>query len=63
MLFRCLVKQGHCGSGRYTERAVMIRAKSAIEAYEKAKRIGGVKKGHLMRSGGSILAVERADAK
>jgi len=61
MLYRCLVKNGHCGSGRYTERSVFVRAKSTAEAMHKAKRYKGVKKGRFLRSGASVLAVERAE--
>ena len=61
VLFRCVVKNGHAGSGRHTERSVYVRAKSAVDAMMKAKRMGGVKKGRLMRSGGSVLSVERVD--
>lgn len=63
MLYRCLVKQGHCGSGRYIERAILVNAKTTLEALDKAKRVGGVKKGRLLRTGASVLSVERADAK
>lgn len=60
-LYRCVVKNGHAGSGQYTERSVLVRARSVLHAMAKAKRIKGVKKGHLLRSGGSILSVERAE--
>lgn len=60
MLYRCLVKNGHCGSGRHTERSVLVRARSTVEAMQKAKRMPGVKKGRQMRSGTSVLSVERA---
>lgn len=59
-VYRCLVKNGHCGSGKYTERTVFIWASSTLDAMSKAKRLGGVKKGRLLRSGGSVLSVERA---
>ena len=61
MLYRCLVKYGHAGSGHYTERSILVRASTALEAMDKAKRRKGVKKGRLMRTGGSVLSVERAD--
>ena len=61
LLYRCLVKNGHCGSGRYRERSVFVRANSTVEALEKAKRLSGVKKGQHLRSGRSVLSVERAD--
>lgn len=60
MLYRCVVKNGHAGTGRYTERSILVRARSVLEAMDKAKRRGGVKKGHLFQSGGSILSIERA---
>lgn len=61
MLYRCVVKNGHAGTGQYTERSVFIRAKSILDAMSKAKHLRGVKKGRLMRSGASVLSVERAD--
>lgn len=62
IIYRCLVKNGHCGSGKYLERSVLVRAKSTVDAMRKAKRLGGVKKGRFLRTGGSVLSVERADA-
>jgi hypothetical protein len=59
MLFRCTVKYGHAGSGRYTERSVLVTARNATHAFLKAKRLRGVKKGFLMRNGASVLAVLR----
>lgn len=59
MLYRCVVKNGHAGSGQYTERSILVRAKSTVEALTKAKRFRGVKKGKLMKSGASVLSVER----
>ena len=61
MLFRCIVMNGHAGSGNHTERAIWVRARSTFEALRKAKRVRGVKKGHLLRSGASVLRVERAE--
>lgn len=63
MLFRCIVKNGHAGSGQYIERSVMVRASSAVDAMDKAKRLRGVKKGRLMRNAASVLSVERADVR
>jgi hypothetical protein len=63
LLFRCLVKYGHNGSGRYVERAVLVRARDATHAFLKAKRLRGVKKGYQMRSGASVLAVTRVQEK
>jgi hypothetical protein len=59
MLFKCIVKCGHAGCGRYTERAIYVHARNVLHAMLKAKRMGGVKKGTLMRNGGSVLAVAR----
>lgn len=60
LLYRCIVKNGHVGSGRHVERTIVVRANSVLEAMNKAKRTPGVKKGRLMRNGGSVLSVERA---
>ena len=56
-LYKCIVKFGHIGSGKYVEKALFVRARSITEAMNKAKGMGGVKKGNLKRNGGSILAV------
>jgi hypothetical protein len=61
MLYRCLVKNGHAGSGQYTERSIFVRARSILDAMNKAKRLRGVKKGRNYRSGASILSIERAE--
>jgi hypothetical protein len=58
--YRCIVKCGHVGSGKYTERAVYVRARNATEAFNKAKHQGGVKKGCLFRNGASVLTVDKA---
>jgi len=58
--FRCIVKYGHAGSGKYIEKLYYVWAQNAIEAMIKVKTFRGVKKGNLYRSGGSILQVERA---
>ena len=60
MLYRCIVKNGHVGSGQYQERSILIRARSPVEALTKVKRFRGVKKGRLLRNAGSVLSVERA---
>lgn len=57
--FRCIVKFGHAGSGKYTERAIYIWATDSLDALCKAKTLRGVKKGNLLRSGASVLRVER----
>lgn len=59
--YRCIVKCGHAGSGRFTERSVVVSANNVTEAYNKAKRLRGVKKGYLMHSGASVLAVSRIE--
>lgn len=60
ILFRCTVKFGHVGSGRFVERYLWVRARNASEALNKAKRFPGVKKGQHYRSGRSVLEVVRA---
>lgn len=59
-LYRCLVQFGHAGSGKSIERPVFVWAKDPIEAMRKAKNFKGVKKGHLHRSGASVISVEPA---
>jgi hypothetical protein len=59
--YRCIVKFGHVGSGRYAERAIYVRAPSVIRAMLLAKRRRGVKKGIQCRTGASVLAVERVN--
>jgi hypothetical protein len=59
-VYRCLVKCGHVGSGKYTERAIFVKARNATEAFHKAKHHGGVKKGCLFRNGASVLTVDKA---
>ena len=56
--YRCLVKGGHVGSGKYCERYIYIRANDVLEAMKIAKYAGGVKKGHFLQNGGSVLSVE-----
>lgn len=56
--YRCLVKGGHVGSGKYIERYVYVQARNVIEALAMAKRAGGVKKGHFLRSGASVLSIQ-----
>ncbi|MCD6385013.1 hypothetical protein J7M23_04470 [Candidatus Sumerlaeota bacterium] len=55
--YKCIVKYGHIGSGKYIEKALYVRANNIIEAMAKAKLMRGVKKGNLKKTGGSILAV------
>ncbi len=61
MLYRCIVKNGHQGSGRHVEKSILVRAETALEAMAKVKRFSGVKKGRLLRSGASVLSIERAE--
>ena len=56
--YRCLVKTGHVGSGKYFERCIYIKAANMLEALRIAKHSGGVKKGHYLQSGASVLSVE-----
>ncbi len=57
-MFRCIVKAGHVGSGKYLEQLIFIQADNMAEALEVAKNYKGVKKGHLLKSSGSVLQVE-----
>ncbi|MBN1516184.1 hypothetical protein JXA32_06410 [Candidatus Sumerlaeota bacterium] len=61
-LYKCIVKVGHVGSGKYVERPVFVWARDAMEAMQKAKSLGGVKKGRQKRTGSSVLEVQPADA-
>lgn len=56
-LYKCVVKYGHNGSGKYLERALYIKARNIIEAMSLAKTHRGVKKGNLQRTGASILYI------
>ena len=52
-------EKGHVGSGRYLEESIIVRARSIVEAVEKAKMAGGVKKSTQERlSGASVLRAE-----
>ena len=57
-VYRCLVKGGHVGSGKYVEKYVYIRARNVIEAMDLAKKSRGVKKGHFLKNGASVLSVK-----
>ncbi|MFH0793654.1 MAG: hypothetical protein V2A74_06430 [bacterium] len=47
------------GSGRFLEESIVVRARSVVEALQKAKLAGGVKKGAQQRlSGASVLKME-----
>jgi hypothetical protein len=56
--FRCIVKLGHVGSGKYLEQQIFVQAETMAEALEVAKNYKGVKKGHYLRSSASVLHVE-----
>ncbi len=56
-LYRCVVKFGHAGSGKYVEKPIYVRAHNITEALDRAKRFRGVKKGYLFRSGASVLSI------
>lgn len=57
--YRCIVKYGHAGSGKYTERAYYVWATDLLDAMVKVKGYRGVKKGNLFKNAGSVLQVER----
>lgn len=59
--YRCIVKFGHVGSGKYAERAIYVRAPNATAAMCIAKGRRGVKKGMHYRSAASVLTVVRVD--
>ncbi len=56
-LYRCLVKCGHVGSGKYVERKIYVRAKTTTDALNKVKHYKGVKKGNLLKNGASVLTI------
>jgi UDP-N-acetylenolpyruvoylglucosamine reductase len=56
-IFECLVRMGHAGAGRSWDRVVRVRADNALEAMRRAKGLPGVKKGHALTSGNSVLSV------
>lgn len=56
-LYRCVVKYGHVGSGKYLERKIYVHAKNTTEALTKVKHFRGVKKGNLLKNGASVLAI------
>jgi hypothetical protein len=56
-LFKCIVKFGHAGSGKYVAKPIYIRAHNIAEALDRVKRFRGVKKGNLFRNGGSVLQI------
>ena len=60
-VYKCLVKFGHTGSGKYVAKPIFVRAHSITEAMDRAKRFSGVKKGNLFRTGASILQINKED--
>jgi len=59
MTYECVVKKGHAGAGNYSESKIYVEAKSILEAMEKAKQRGGVKKGKAYNAGQSIIAIKQ----
>lgn len=59
MTFECVVKTGHIGAGNYIEKKIYIKANNILEAIEKAKLKGGVKKGVSNFYGQSILNIKK----
>ena len=57
-IFECIVKLGHMGSGKYAERAIMVRADNILQAMKRAKSLPGVEKGHQQFSGSSVMRVQ-----
>jgi hypothetical protein len=55
--FECLLKYGHMGAGSSLERSVRVRADSILEAFRRAKRLPGVKKGRSSMGGAQVLRV------
>lgn len=58
-IYRCLVKFGHAGSGKYVERQIYVKAHNIMEALDRAKRRRGVKKGNMFRNGASVLKINK----
>jgi hypothetical protein len=56
--YRCIVKLGHVGSGKYFEHLIYVQAETMAEALEVAENYKGVKKGHFLKSSASVLQVE-----
>jgi nucleoside-diphosphate-sugar epimerase len=61
MTFECMVKQGHAGAGKYSEKKIFIYADDIISAMNKAKNSGGVKKGRAYNAGQSIVSIKRVN--
>jgi hypothetical protein len=60
-IYKCIVKFGHAGSGKYVAKPIYIRAHDIAEAMDRAKRFRGVKKGNLFRSGASVLQINKEE--
>jgi hypothetical protein len=56
--YRCVVKMGHTGCGKYQERTIHVKARDILDALTKAKNWRGVKKGNLLNTGASVLVVQ-----
>lgn len=56
-LYKCIVKFGHAGSGKYVAKPIYIRAHNIAEALDRVKRFRGVKKGNSFRNGSSVLQI------
>ena len=59
MTFECVVKTGHIGAGKHFDKKIIIDADNIIDAMNKAKIKGGVKKGRANTSGQSILEIKK----
>ncbi|MBN2753552.1 MAG: tetratricopeptide repeat protein [Candidatus Goldbacteria bacterium] len=62
MTYECVVKKGHAGAGSYNESKIYVEARSILEAMEKAKQRGGVKKGKSYNAGQSIIAIRQLNS-
>lgn len=58
MTFEAVVKKGHTGAGSFNEAKVYIHASNIIEAMEKAKHMGGVKKGRAYEAWQGVLSIK-----
>ncbi len=59
MTFECVVKAGHIGAGKHFDKKIIINANNILDAMNKAKTIGGVKKGKANNSAQSILEIKK----
>jgi hypothetical protein len=58
--YRCVVKMGHSGCGKYHEKTIHVKARDILDALTKAKHWRGVKKGNLLNTGAAVLMVRGA---